>query len=122
MKKIILASVVIFGISVSFANTNDSNFLKTVSLKLFTENTLSSAEQVKLLTLSSESPENAKKIKIQKSRRNFSYLKLRKPSPFYKKQMIREVDEPSILIVKRKDKLAREKSLRYRALFSAYGR
>ncbi len=122
MKKIIFTSIAVLGIFISLAKANDVQFLQTVSSKLFAQNKLSVSEQIKLLKLSPEAPQSSNEINKSNSRRNFSYLKLRKPKPFYKKRLNRVVDEPSIFIVKRKDRFAREKALRYRKFFTAYGR
>ncbi len=122
MKNLILTSVAIFGISISIVQANNANFFNNVSSKLFTENPLSPSEQIELLKLSSESPQNAKKVRTQQSRRNYTHLRFDKRKPFYTKRINRVVDEPSISIVKRKDRFSREKSLRYRMMFPVSGR
>lgn len=121
MKNIVFASVAALGISLSLVYANDLSFLDNVEKRLFTDDILTPMEKARLLSLSSESP--AKKVKAEatltkRARRDYSHINLTPRKPFYQKRVQRVLGDPSIEIVKQKDKISREKALRYRSLFS----
>lgn len=149
MKKLLFMSATIFGISLSLAQANGGNFLDRVQTQLFFGQTFSAEEEETILALSSEAPRNIrttfqenkvnentasqgmqssenmgmlKTIERPRSRRHYIHFRnLEKPMPFYTKKSFRIIDEESIRIVRRKDKTAHQKLMRYRAVFPAYG-
>lgn len=121
MKNLLFASAAIVGLSLSFVYANDEAFLERIEKSLFNEDILTPAEKGKLLFLSSEKPQETIKVSTEatmQARRSYGHVKLRARIPFYQKRIERIVDEPSIDIVKRKDRVSREKALRYRDLFT----
>ncbi len=78
----------------------------------------------KNFTISSEDPKTGtiKTPVLSKYRRTYQHLQdIARPAPFYTQQGERIIDEASIRIVKRKDRNARQKLMRYRAAYPAYG-
>ncbi len=148
MKKLLFMFSAFFCISFSIAQASNWSFLDQVQKELFWGKTLSIDEEVKLLQLSSEAPrsvvtsdtnkqettqkilvtdndKNIETIKIAKrsrARRNYRHFQqLQKPTPFYTRRPYRMISEASMKIIRRKDQIARQKLLRYRAIFPAYG-